>query len=203
MSVESSRERDTARLEAFSDGVFAFAMTLLVLGLKDPTLDSGGPLLQGLVNEWPAFFAFVTSFATILVMWMNHHNLFNYIRRVGRAFMLLNGLLLLTVTLVPFTTSLVANHIALAGANTAAQVYTGEFFLLAVVFNVLWRYGSSRHRLLGRNVTNAQVRDITRQYHAGPTSYAVAFLGRVPQRARQRHRDPSRHGFLCCDNHPS
>src|SRR2546422_4813571 len=112
-------------------------ITLLVLGLRDPTSGGSLSLLRGLLDEWPTFFAFVTSFATILVMWMNHHNMFNYVRRVDRRFMLLNGSLLMFVTLTPFTTSLVAGHILSGDANTAAWVYSGGFFLLAIVYNVL------------------------------------------------------------------
>ncbi len=101
-------ERETGRLEAFSDGVFAFAITLLVLNLYDPTT-RGSSLLSGLLAEWPAFFAFFaffTSFISILVMWINHHNMFNYIRRLSREFTLLNGLVLMFLVLYPFTTLL-------------------------------------------------------------------------------------------------
>src|SRR3989442_9081675 len=109
-------------------------------------------------------------------MWMNHHNMFNYVRRVDRRFMLLNGRLLMFVTLTPFTTSLVAGHILSGDANTAAWVYSGGFFLLAIVYNVLWRYASGGGRLLGSEVTATQVRNITRQYLVGPLGYTVAFL---------------------------
>ncbi len=78
-----SRQRETDRLEAFSDGIFAFAITLLVLGLYDPTTRGSG-LFVGLLNEWPSFLAFAISFITILIMWMNHHNMFNYVKRVSR-----------------------------------------------------------------------------------------------------------------------
>src|SRR6266702_4563214 len=108
-------------MEVFSDGVFAFAMTLLVLGLRDPTIGSTGPLLQGLFDECPAFLAFGISFTTILVMWMNHHNMFTYINRIDGPFMLLNGLLLLATTLIPFTTSLVADHIQSAAVPESAD----------------------------------------------------------------------------------
>lgn len=176
MSVESFGERDTNRLEAFSDAVFAFAITLLVLGLRDPTSDSSISLFQGLLGEWPTFFAFVTSFTTVLIMWMNHHNMFNYIRRVDREFMLLNGSLLFFVTLTPFTTLLVASHILSGDANTAAVVYAGEFFLLAIAWNILWRYASREHRLLGKVVTTSQVEGVTRQYYVAPLFYALALI---------------------------
>ncbi len=176
MKPESSEERETDRLEAFSDGVFAFAITLLVLGLKDPTSGSSVSLFQGLLGEWPTFFAFVTSFTTILIMWMNHHNMFSYIRRVDREFMLLNGTLLLFVTLTPFTTLLVASHILSSDANTAAVVYSGEFFLLAIAWNRLWRYASGQGKLLGKDVAPSQVRTITRQYWVAS---ALASVGTI------------------------
>jgi len=73
---ESRGAKDTARTEAFSDGVFAFAITLLVLNLRDPSTDTTS-LSEGLIKEAPFFFAMVTSFITILVMWLNHHNMFS------------------------------------------------------------------------------------------------------------------------------
>ncbi|TLZ94896.1 MAG: DUF1211 domain-containing protein [Methanobacteriota archaeon] len=106
MEAHDNREaQNTARTEAFSDGVFAFAITLLVLNLRDPTtapdLPLGTSLLDGLIHEWQSFFALVTSFITILVMWLNHHNMFSHIGRVDRRLMLMNGLLLLFVVLTP------------------------------------------------------------------------------------------------------
>ncbi len=118
----------------------------------------------------------MTSFITVLIMWMNHHNMFNYIRRIDRRFMFLNGLLLLFVTLTSFTTSLVAEHIVYSDARTAAAVYSGAFLLLALAWNVLWRHASTNHRLLGKHVTDSQAQGITRQYYVGPLFYALAFL---------------------------
>jgi uncharacterized membrane protein len=94
------------------------------------------------VAEWPAFFAFATSFLTVLVMWMNHHNMFNYITKVSREFMLLNGLLLFFVVLTPFTTLLISEHLLSADATVAAAVYAGSFFLLGVAWNILWHNAS-------------------------------------------------------------
>ena len=163
-------------MEAFSDGVFAFAITLLALDLKDPLTVNGVSLSQGLLDEWPAFFALITSFVTVLIMWVNHHNMFNYIRKVDTRLMFLNGLLLLFVVLTPFTTLLVADHILKADAGTAAAVYSGSFLLLSFVWNGLWRYSSRGLRLMGRKVTEDQVRTIRRQYWVGPTLYGAAFI---------------------------
>jgi len=175
MDREALEEKETVRMEAFSDGVFAFAITLLALNLRDPAT-SGVSLSQGLIDEWPAFFAFVTSFVTVLIMWMNHHNMFNYIRRIDRRLMLFNGVLLLFVVLTPYTTMLVADHISDSDANAAAAVYAGAFLLLSMVWNGLWRYCVAGRRLLGAEITDAQARTITRQYSVAPFSYGAALV---------------------------
>ncbi len=176
MTREEVEEKETDRMEAFSDGIFAFAITLLVLNLTVPSASSGVPLLQGLLSEWPSFFALVTSFAMILIMWVNHHNMFNYIRRIDRQLMFLNGFLLFFVVLTPFTASLVAAHILSSDAGIAAAVYSGTFLLLSIVWNGLWRYASSHHRLLGKSVTEEHAKAITRQYYVAPVFYASALL---------------------------
>lgn len=171
----TARRRGTERLEAFSDSVFAFAITLLVLNLYDPTT-RGSKLLPGLLLEWPAFLALVTSFATILVGWMNHHNMFNYITRVNREFILLNGLLLFFVVLTPFVTLLVSEHLLSSDGNVAAAVYAGTAFLLALSWNVLWLYASHYHHLISEDIPEAQVKRVTRQYSLGLLFYVPAFL---------------------------
>ena len=163
-------------MEAFSDGVFAFAMTLLVLGLRDPTIGSTGSLLQGLFGEWPAFLAFGISFTTILVMWINHHNMFTYVRRIDGPFMLLNGLLLLATTLIPFTTSLVADHIQFADSGTAAEVYSGTFLFVALAWNLLWQYAIRHPGVLASTVSEEEIITTTRQFIFGPMLYVVAFI---------------------------
>ena len=119
----TQQEKETGRIEAFSDGVFAIAITLLILEIKVPNahdLGAGG-LGAALLRLWPSYLAFVTSFATILVMWVNHHKLFRHIRRSDDAFLFLNGLLLLFVTSVPFPTSLVAEYLQRPEARAHQQ----------------------------------------------------------------------------------
>ena len=162
-------------MEAFSDGVFAIAITLLVLDLKLPqgvTADLPGELLK----QWPTFVAFLNTFATILIIWINHHNLFNNIHRTNNVFMLLNGLLLLCVTFLPFPTSLVADYYGHTGDTTAAALYAGTFFVMSLAFNSLWRYASYRHRLISKETTTETVEGINRQYLLGPTVYGLALL---------------------------
>ncbi len=146
MMAESERraaptEKETGRLEAFSDGVFAVAITLLVLNLVVPDLPSRSEtpavLTAALGREWPSYLAFVTSFGTILIMWVNHHALFKLVRRSDTLFMFANGFLLLLVTAVPFATALVARYLVTPAAPTACAVYAGGFAVVNIAFNLL------------------------------------------------------------------
>lgn len=172
-----STERGTERLEAFSDGVFAFAITLLVLNLYDPATRGSANLFAGLLAEWPAFFALFISFVHILIMWMNHHNMFNYIRRVSREFMFLNGLVLLFVVLTPFTTLLVSEHLLDDQSHVAAAVYAGTFFVVGVTWNLLWHSSTIHgHRLISEEVPEEQVKQIAREYSVAPIFYGLALF---------------------------
>jgi uncharacterized membrane protein len=169
-------EKETARLEAFSDGVFAIAITLLILEIKVPH-DSAVPLQRALAEEWPSFVAFVTSFATIGIMWINHHRLFTLVRRVDHGLLVCNGLLLLGVTFVPFPTAVIAQHLGHPGEKVAAQFYSASFVVIAIVFNVLWRYASSAQRrpsLLRVAHDDPAVLAIHAQYRMGPIFYLLA-----------------------------
>lgn len=169
-------EKETGRLEAFSDGIFAIAMTLLVLDLKVPKqTELRGRLSLALAREWPTFLAYFTSFATILVMWVNHHILFGRIRRVDQPFLFLNGFLLFFVTFVPFPTSLVAEYLGHPEERTPGLVYAGTYVLLAIVFNLLWWYASRRGRLIDEHIPAVRIREITVQYLLGAPFYLVAF----------------------------
>ncbi len=171
-------EKETARIEAFSDGVFAIAITLLILELRVPPGLARPRLAAALLAEWPSYAAFLVSFATIGIMWLNHHRLFTLIRRATHTLMLLNTLLLLGVTAVPFPTALVADYLGHDGAVLAAAVYCGWFVLIAVAFNLLWGYAASAARrppVLRVPPESAEVRAITAAYRFGPVSYAVAF----------------------------
>ena len=113
-------EKETARIEAFSDGVFAIAITLLILEIKIPAAGSGELSVQ-LLRQWPSYFAFVFSFAFIGIMWINHHRLFTHIKRSNNALLFLNLLLLLGVTAVPFPTAVLAQHLGQSDQRAAAM----------------------------------------------------------------------------------
>jgi uncharacterized membrane protein len=168
---------ETNRLEAFSDGVIAIAITLLVLNIHIPTgLPSDRSLTIALLDQWPTYLGFLASFATIGIMWINHHRLFSLIERVDNILLLLNMLLLLGIVFVPFPTGLVTAYIGQPGERTAVLVYTGTFVLIAIFYNLLWIYASRSGRLLNPDIDPEAVKAITRQYRIGPFFYLAAFL---------------------------
>jgi len=164
---------ETARVEAFSDGVFAVAITLLILEIKVPGYD--GDLGAKLLLQWPSYLAFVTSFAFIGVMWINHHRLFNHIRKSDDTLLILNLALMFSVCIVPFTTALLAAHLGHPGARTAVVVYDAAYLGVGLFFNLLWRYAASRDgHLLAPDADRAAADKITQQYNYGPTAYLIA-----------------------------
>ena len=168
---------DTARVEAFSDAVFAIAMTLLVLDLKAPAGAAGSAeLARELARQWPAYLAFVTSFATILIMWINHHRMFALVGRTDDRLLLLNGLLLLGVTLVPFPTALVATYLARDGERMAAILYSGLFAAIAVGYNLLWRSAAGTRRLIRPEADHESVKQLLDAYRYGPLWYCIALV---------------------------
>ncbi len=169
--------KETGRTEAFSDGVIAIAITLLVLEIRVPHLAEGQSLADALWDIWPAYLAYIISFFTIGIMWINHHRLFRLIKRVDDVFLGLNTLLLMVITFVNFPTSLLAEYLDNSDERrTAALVYSGTFVVTAIAFNGLWRYASYHNRLIDRKTDLAQAHAITQQYNYGPLMYLTAFL---------------------------
>jgi len=124
-----------ARLEAFSDGVFAIAITLLVLDIHVPEARSGVSLAHQLGAQWPSYAAYLTSFLTIGIIWINHHAMIRRLRAVDHTIMTLNLLLLLTIGVLPFTTALVAAYVKQGhGQHLAAAIYSGSYLLMSIVF---------------------------------------------------------------------
>ncbi len=170
------RPVSTGRLETFADGVFAIAATLLILSV-DGRVSNGAPHLgHDLLHIWPSYAAYMVSFVTIGVIWVNHHTLMNQIATVDRAFLLQNVLFLLCVAFIPFPTRLLADQINASGASTAAVAYGLTLTATAIMFNVLWLYASGGQRLLRPDSDEAVVRGITRSFRPGPVMYAAATL---------------------------
>jgi uncharacterized membrane protein len=145
--------QDTARLEAFSDGVFAIAITLLILEIKVPgasEIRELGGLWAALAQRWPSYVGYVLSFLIIGIMWANHHALFEYIRRVDGPLILANLLLVMGVGFLPFPTAVLAQHLADPAARTQATAFYGATLIFtSITYNILWWTGRWRGRLLG------------------------------------------------------
>jgi len=164
---------ETARVEAFSDGVFAIAITLLILEIKIPGPGSG-ILSAQLLKQWPSYVSFLISFSFIGIMWINHHRLFTHIKRSDNGLLFLNLLLLLGVTAVPFPTAVLAVHLGQGDERAAALLYNGTYFFIAIFFNLLWRYAAAdKRKLLAADVDRNAVHRITRQYAFGPLFYLI------------------------------
>jgi len=162
---------ETGRVEAFSDGVFAIAITLLILDVRVPAAPAGS-LGVALVRQWPTYASFFISFAFIGIMWVNHHRLFNHIRKCDNRLLFLNLLLLLGVTVVSFPTALLANRYFIPGDRTvAAAVFNGTYFVIAIFFNVLWHHAVSAGLL--DSATHESADSISKQYALGPLAYLV------------------------------
>jgi uncharacterized membrane protein len=167
---------ETGRIEAFSDGVFAIAITLLILGIQVPRATSLGPggLARALLALWPHYLAFVTSFATIFAMWVNHHRIFTFIRTSDHALLYWNGLLLLLITFVPFPTTLLAEYLLHPEEKVAGILFAGTMAAIAVVFKGLWRHVAKDARHLQPGIPPHEILQVTRQHRNAPLLYLVA-----------------------------
>ncbi len=193
-SPPAEQENGTSRLEAFSDGVFAIAITLLVLEVKVPDFEQlkqkGVSLLEFLGDQWPVYVAYLTSFLTIGIIWINHHVMFKYIIRSDRMLLNLNLLLLLAVSFIPYPTDLLGeavkyqlaaatnNELSRANADTtaAAVLYVGTMLAMAVAFYSLWAYAVRGMRLVDQASDPAHLRNRQRANRLGVLVYVAAFI---------------------------
>jgi uncharacterized membrane protein len=167
----------TSRLEAFSDGVLAIAITLLVIEIHSPEIGEGETLAQALWAQWPSYVAYLVSFLTIGVIWLNHHRIFEQVVRVDGPLLLLNLNLLLWTALIPFPTAVVAEHMGGTGeaAQTAAALYCGVLLLMSLSFGGLFAWVTHDDRLLHRLPPPGVVRAARQRFMLGLVVYAVAF----------------------------
>jgi uncharacterized membrane protein len=167
---------ETSRIEAFSDGVFAIAITLLIIEIHIPGRSHAETLGHELLRLWPSYLAYLTSFLTIGVMWVNHHHVFSLVDRADRTLLFLNTLLLMLIAFVPFPTAVLAEFIRTDGARAGAILYGATMTLTAILFFVWWRYVSKERRLIAEHVPDSEVADITRAYTPGTLLYGGAAL---------------------------
>ena len=133
---------DRTRLEAFSDGVFAVAITLLALNIAVAGPGHGKSLADQLGSHWPAFVAYLISFFTIGIIWVNHHALLRSVKAVDRTLLFLNLVLLLFVVLIPFSTATAAEYLTKDNwdANVAMAVYAGVFVGMSLGFGGIFEW---------------------------------------------------------------
>lgn len=176
---ESSENRPTAglstnRLEAFSDGVFAVAITLLVLNLQVPQIGASvvsRELVPKLFELWPKLLIYALSFVIVGIYWVAHHNTFHYIKRSDRNLLWLNILLLMCIVFLPFPTALLRQY---PEQRVSVIIYAGTLVITGLVLQSLWWYATSRYRLVDRNIDPRLVQRATRRNLAAPLLYLLA-----------------------------
>ena len=161
---------ETSRIEAFSDGIFSIAATLLVLELKPPSQNM--PFWQGIAAQWPGFASFLLSFMFIGIMWINHHRMFTHVKRADDVLMVMNLLLLLGVVWIPYPTSLMAQALTSGRMQDAAILYNGSYLAIALLFNLLL-YTAIRRGVMDREYAGMQ--STARSYALGPGMYVLCF----------------------------
>jgi uncharacterized membrane protein len=167
-----------SRIEAFSDGVIAVAITLLVLDLRVPEVEGTASLAARLGAQWPNYLAYAISFVAIGIIWINHHAMLRRLVGVDHSVLVLNVLLLLCIVALPFTTALIATYLDAAGGHLAAVIYAGSFLVTSLVF-----FGMQRHlllhrpRLLRHPLTPGDRRSILARGAVAIPVYAVAAAG--------------------------
>jgi uncharacterized membrane protein len=167
----------TTRLAAFSDGVFAIAITLLVLELDVPQ-HAGKGLAHELANQWPSYLAYAVSFLVIGIIWMNHHAVIDHLRQADRTLMALNLFLLFWIGLMPWPTRLVAEYMRDGGdpERVAALVYAGTMTMMGVAFGLMWRYAAGDRRLLAVDLSDDEIRQRTRRFTIGTPIYGLSIV---------------------------
>lgn len=166
------------RLEAFSDGVLAVVITLLILDIKVPATDvNHGHLSDALGRQWPRYLAYLLSFFVVGILWLNHHATVNLLAHTDHTVQVLNLLLLLPISVLPWSTSLLAEYARDGTAGdqrTAVVVYGGLSSLMTVAYNILWRYLLRHPDLHKPHVTAGLLQVRNRRYNLGLPAYPIA-----------------------------
>jgi uncharacterized membrane protein len=165
---------ESGRAEAFSDGVFAIAITLLILEIKVPDVGPGESLWHALAQQWPSYAAYVVTFLNIGIIWMNHHQVFSNIAFVDRTMLFLNLLLLLVVSALPWPTSVVATYLRDGTeANISVALYSGFMMAHAITFTVFWWYVTRTGHLFHDSVDKEAARATQRRFGLGIVMYPI------------------------------
>jgi len=176
--MNNPNEKETGRIEAFSNGVFAIALTLLAIDLRAPELEiiNNFSLMEAIVERWTEYFAFANSFIVVLLMWICHHSIFKFVCKTDTRFMLANGLALFFVAAVSYPTSLLAKYLMTDAASAAAACYAGYLVISNCAFIILWRTVSRNKKLLKDNATNDEIMRLSRSLYTTLPIYVAAAL---------------------------
>ena len=169
------RGLQTGRLEALSDGVFAIAITLLVLDIAVPA-HAGSDLLAAVTRQWPSYLAYAVSFSTIGALWLGHNAITEYLDRADAAFIRLNLLLLLLVAFLPFPTRLFADYLGEdRPERVAATIYGVSLLVASTLLWVLWRYAVHAH-LVRPDMADEEVELLTQRLTPGLGGYVLLIV---------------------------
>jgi uncharacterized membrane protein len=169
---------ERSRLESFSDGVFAVAITLLALNLTIEGRGAGHPaLLIQLGHHWPAYVAYLISFFSIGIIWVNHHRVMNDVVAVTRPLLYLNLVLLAVVVAIPFATSTMADYLTAGGQDSrvAAALYAGVFELMGLAFAIVYEWTLRHDDHLRQPLPAAAKNGVRLRFYGGQIPYLIAF----------------------------
>ena len=179
---EIQLQKETLRIETFSDGVFCIAVTLLSIeiGVEVHGAVTNKGLTHALLAKWPLYLAYVISFINVLLAWIGHHGLFKMLHRSDNSIMITNGLLMMLVALVPFPTKTLGEFLLTGGFKTAVIFYTAYFVLISIAFRLLWYAATRKAGMLMHNVAEIQIKLTTRNENIGilcnTIIFAVSFI---------------------------
>ena len=179
---EQQSEKETNRIEAFSDGIFCVGITLLAIeigvNVHNNTTNKG--LLHSLINLWPICLAYFISFVNVLLAWMGHHSLFKNLRATDNFVMMSNGFLLMLIALAPFPTKTLGLFLTTGAFKTAVVFYSGYFVLISLAYRLLWYAASRKRNLLVKAISEEKIKAITKSENIGlicnSIIMAVAFV---------------------------
>jgi len=181
-AAEIQSQKETIRIETFSDGVFCIAVTLLSIeiGVEVTNNETNAGLVQALLSKWPIYVAYIISFVNVLLAWIGHHGLFKDLRKTDNLVMITNGMLLMLVALVPFPTKTLGLFLLTGALKTAVIFYTGYFVLISIAFRLLWFAASRSRDLLVYGVTENEIKRTTKNENIGlicnSVIMAIAFI---------------------------
>ena len=177
--AKTRREWNHGGLKSFSDGVFAVAITVLVFNLLSLVPPLGHELTAAaLGHAWPAYAAYVVSFLTIGIMWLNHHTMLAQVKKVDRALLVLNLFLLMGVVAIPFPTALIASQLtqASAGAKLATVTYGLVMIAISIGYASMWLYVVAHQQALGARTATGPLRVSTVRFTGGNAGYVAGTL---------------------------